>query len=91
MICGRWPENFESNMCLFLADIYGNPPNPVFRGKPWYGLSFIVIIVLFVVVLAIMNRKAPKEIDQKENERKGMRDNDKRVVPNQNDKPNSDG
>jgi hypothetical protein len=72
-----------------LANIYGDPPHPLLRGNPWFGLSFIVIIIVFGVILVAINRKPPENIDSKEN--KGMGDNDKKAVPNPNDISNPKG
>jgi hypothetical protein len=75
---------------IFLADRYGNPPNPMLQGNRWYGLFVIVVVVLFGVILTLINRKGAKKIERKENDKKEMQDNDKGAVPNQNDKSNSE-
>jgi hypothetical protein len=78
-----------------LADIYGNAPNSALRGHPGYGLFLVVLILVFGIGLAVINRQNPKganteEADKKEAEEERLRDRRIKVTTNQNDKSSSE-
>jgi cbb3-type cytochrome oxidase subunit 3 len=81
-------------MSLFLADIYGNPPNPALQGHPGYGLFLVMLVMVFVVVVFALNRKNRAEIDtdeaeKEEAEKERLRDLHIKTTLNQNDKSGS--
>jgi hypothetical protein len=78
----------------FLADIYGNAPNPTLRNSPGYAFFLLVFIIIFGVVLAAMTRNNPRntakeEAEKKEAEEERLRDLHIKIAPNPCDKSDS--